>query len=265
MDLRDYREMPDEGLFGKIERRVRMRRLARIGGVVLAVVAVAGVAVALYPKQTSTIKQQPVQLALAEPQQEELTVVTVEPQPTVMEPVAKVQSEVAAASVTPTAEVREEEVVYDCVFGNPLPAENPQRVVEDRNPVTVSGTVPEPVVSEETPVVVENTPAEKDGSQIPVTPHYDNLLWAPNVIAPAADDERNRVFKVTATSEVSHFHLIIFNRGGRQVFATDDINATWDATMGGVPLSQGTYVWVAKFRDSDGVLRQEKGTVTVIR
>jgi gliding motility-associated-like protein len=120
-------------------------------------------------------------------------------------------------------------------------------------------------VSEETPVVVENTPAEKDGSQIPVTPHYDNLLWAPNVIAPAADDERNRVFKVTATSAVSHFHLIIFNRGGRQVFATDDINATWDATMGGVPLSQGTYVWVAKFRDSDGVLRQEKGTVTVIR
>ena len=256
--------MPDEGLFGKIERRVRMRRLARIGGVVLAVVAVAGVAVALYPKQTSTIKQQPVQLALAEPQQEELTVMTVEPQPTVMEPVAKVQSEVAA-SVTPTAEVREEEVVYDCVFGNPLPAENPQRVVEDRNPVTVSGAVPEPVVSEETPVVVENTPAEKDGSQIPVTPHYDNLLWAPNAIAPAADVDENRVFKVTATSAVSHFHLIIFNRGGRQVFATDDINATWDATMGGVPLSQGTYVWVAKFRDSDGVLRQEKGTVTVIR
>lgn len=259
--------MPDEGLFGKIERRVSMRRWMRIGAVVLAVVAVAGVAVALYPKQTSTIKQQPVQLALAEPQQEELTVMTVEPQPTVMEPVAKVQSEVAAASasVTPTAEVREEEVVYDCVFGNPLPAENPQRVEEDRNPVTVSRAVPEPVVSEETPVVVENTPAEKDGSQIPVTPHYDNLLWAPNVIAPAADDERNRVFKVTATSEVSHFHLIIFNRGGRQVFASDDINETWNATLGGTPLSQGTYVWVAKFRDSDGVLRQEKGTVTVIR
>ena len=189
---------------------------------------------------------------------------TVEPQPTVMEPVVKVQSEVAAASVTPTAEVREEEVVYDCVFGNPLPAENPQRVVEDRNPVTVSGAVPEPAVSEEAPVV-ENTPVEKGGTPAPSTPHYDNLLWAPNAIAPAADVDENRVFKVTATSAVSHFHLIIFNRGGRQVFATDDINATWDATMGGVPLSQGTYVCVSKFRDSDGVLRQEKGTVTVIR
>ena len=208
MDLRDYREMPDEGLFGKIERRVSMRRWMRIGAVVLAVVAVAGVAVALYPKQTSTIKQQPVQLALAEPQQEELTVMTVEPQPTVMEPVVKVQSEVAAASVTPTAEVREEEVVYDCVFGNPLPAENPQRVVEDRNPVTVSGAVPEPAVSEEAPVV-ENTPVEKGGTPAPSTPHYDNLLWAPNAIAPAADVDENRVFKVTATSAVSHFHLII--------------------------------------------------------
>lgn len=256
--------MPDEGLFGKIERRVRMRRLARIGGAVLAVVAVAGVAVALYPGQQAAVEQQPVQVALAVPRQEVPTVMPAEPLQPVVEPVVKEQGAVMAAVVSPTAEVREENVVTDCVFGNPLPEEKPQIVAEEKTTVSVPEVKPEPVASGEAPVV-ENTPVEKGGTPTPATPHYDNLLWAPNAIAPAADVDENRVFKVTATSDVSHFHLIIFNRGGRQVFATDDINATWDATMGGVPLSQGTYVWVAKFRDSDGVLRQEKGTVTVIR
>lgn len=261
--------MPDEGLFGKIERRVRMRRLARIGGVVLAVVAVAGVAVAgvavaLYPRQQAAVELQPVQVALAVPRQEVSAVMPTEKQQSAVEPVVKERGEAETAVVSPTAEVREEIVLSDCVFGEPLPEEGTQIVTENKVPVSVPEVKPEPVASEEAPVV-ENTPVEKGGTPAPSTPHYDNLLWAPNAIAPAADVDENRVFKVTATSVVSHFHLIIFNRGGRQVFATDDINATWDATMGGVPLSQGTYVWVAKFRDSDGVLRQEKGTVTVIR
>ena len=50
MDLRDYREMPDEGLFEKIERRVRLRRWTRLGGVVAAVVVLAAGAVWLLPQ-----------------------------------------------------------------------------------------------------------------------------------------------------------------------------------------------------------------------
>ena len=264
MDLRDYREMPDEGLFGKIERRVRMRRWMRIGVAVLTVTVVAGVVVVLHPKQQPAVEQQSLQVALAAPQAEVPMVQSDEPQQPQVEPAMKTQSVAATDEIAPTAETREENVAYDYVFANPLAMEEPQRVAEEKTSETVAEVKAEPVVSEE-PFVAENTPAEKGGTPTPSTPHYDNLLWAPNAIAPAADMEENRVFKVTATSEVSHFHLMIFNRGGRQVFATDDINATWDATLGGAPLSQGTYVWVAKFRDSDGVLRQEKGTVTVIR
>ena len=45
MDLRDYREMPNEGLFEKIERRVRLRRLVRVGGVAAAAAVVTVAAV----------------------------------------------------------------------------------------------------------------------------------------------------------------------------------------------------------------------------
>lgn len=255
--------MPDSGLFEKIEHRLRVRRFARIGAAVLVVAAVAGVAVALYPKQQSTIEQQPRQVAMVEPQTEEPQAMTAETQQSTVEPVAKEQGEVVTAVVTPVPDVNREDVVFDCIFGAPV-AEEEERIVEKREPVSVPVMKTEPV-EEKDVAEVENIPNEKSGNNNQETLHYDNLLWAPNAIAPAADDERNRVFKVVATSEVSHFYLTIFNRGGRQVFATDDINEAWDATLGGAPLSQGTYVWVAKFRDADGVLRQEKGTVTVIR
>ena len=49
------------------------------------------------------------------------------------------------------------------------------------------------------------------------------------------------------------------------VYSTSDINAAWDATVGGAQVPQGAYVWVATFRDSDGVSRREAGTVTVVR
>ena len=50
MDLKDYREQPDSGLFEGITRRVRRRRLMRMGGAAAGVVAVAAVlCVALWP------------------------------------------------------------------------------------------------------------------------------------------------------------------------------------------------------------------------
>lgn len=267
MDLRDYREMPDNGMFEKIEHRMRVRRVTRLAVSAGVVVAAVGTVLLL------GVGGRKVEVALQPSSLSPQTVAAVEvPEVTTVEPVVgqqheaevvtngQVAKEVAAVQQTPAE--REEVLVYDCDFGVPVVEETKSTVTE--KPVQVAEE--NPIAVEEKRVQEVETPvAEKGGTPTQETQHYDNILWAPNAIAPAADDERNRLFKVTATSEVSNFHLIIFNRGGRQVFATDDINEAWDATMGGSPLSQGTYVWVAKFRDSDGALRQEKGTVTVIR
>ena len=264
MNLRDYREMPDNGMFEKIERRLRVRRTMRIAVAAVAVVAVVG-AVVLFATRQDTVRMQPTETVVAEARMPEVK--TMEPavsQPINSEDIVKGTAVDEHPDTQPQPTVREEETVYDCVFASSVEEEPQSTVPEVQVATLLPEAEPVAIVVKEVQEV-EKPVAEKGGAPTQQTQHYDNLLWAPNAIAPVADDERNRVFKVTATSEVSHFHLIIFNRGGRQVFATDDINEAWDATMGGSPLSQGTYVWVAKFRDSDGVLRQEKGTVTVIR
>ena len=123
------------------------------------------------------------------------------------------------------------------------------------------------IIEDEEPVNTSDAtvPAVKSGESTPSTPHYDNVLWAPNIISPMAEEDENRVFKVKATSTVSDFHMVVYNRGGRQVFASNDINRGWDARREGSMVPQGTYIWVARFRDSSGTLRQEKGSVTVVR
>lgn len=122
-----------------------------------------------------------------------------------------------------------------------------------------------PTVAEEVPSAHPLTAPANNNQEPSGSTHYENLLYAPNVIVPSGDDDRNRLFKLTSSSEVSDFHMYIFNRGGRQVFSSTDINRSWDATHDGTPLPQGAYVWVARFRDSSGNLHEEKGTVTVLR
>lgn len=160
-----------------------------------------------------------------------------------------------------------------------MTAENTEPAVVEAEE-SVAGLLPVQPAHAELPAVVEVTgnivdngfreapeparAAAKGSSPEDQVPHYDNLLWAPNIILPDGDSEFN-VFRVVANSEMTDYHLYIYNRNGRQIFITKDPNATWDATLDGARLPQGAYVWVAKFRDSSGTPRVEKGTVTVVR
>lgn len=71
MDLKDYREQPDNGLFENILRRMRRRRLMRMGGAAVGVVAVAAVlCVALWPANNADTQQAGPQVALQLPPQD---------------------------------------------------------------------------------------------------------------------------------------------------------------------------------------------------
>ena len=274
MDLKEYSVKPDEGLYEKIERRVYRRRWVRVGGVVAAVAVVALVAVWLMPKTDAAM--------------EEPNVVAITEMPSVITDNLSADQPLTETSIVETthntgnggADVKSPSA------STSLPtADVPLATLGNTTPAIIQPSLPTTVVKpEETPVAElilvgraeqENretgngsdatVSAVKGDEPTPTPPHYDNVLWAPNIIFPMADDADNRVFKVQSTSVVSDFYLVVYNRGGRQVFSTNDINRSWDATRDGSPVSQGTYVWVARFRDSDGVVRQEKGTVTVIR
>lgn len=285
MNLKDYKMQPDEGLFEKIERRLKVRRMARVGGTVAAVVA-ASVIVTVAPARTSAVELQDAvgeEIAyLSEPQRA--------PEPAVDQAEQKTEAVVPAVEEKTTSWFsiekreavilqRETEIAKSVVEGSP------EEPVVSRVPQTPQekSTLPLPSIQEERPMGEiayvdqaedENTPevagnasqkASKAGDPSSAPVHIDNLLWAPNVIVPNSDVDENRSFKLKLSSTVTNFHIHIYNRGGRLVFTSTDPSFVWDGTHNGSVLPQGAYVWVAQFRDTAGRPRQEKGTITIIR
>ncbi len=267
MNLKEYREMPDEGLFEKVSRRLMVRRLARVGGVTAAAVVVVGAAIwLLTPSKAKDVAEMPMLQA-------------------------SVNEEIQGSALKKSNEdertwqtVSPDRVVEPSVVANqPVVAVNAEeRRISEHTHMKVTETVIEPVlpaskvISTDTPMaelIVESghegatqSPAQpKAGDPTIQTPHYENLLLAPTIIVPSADDEQNRQFGVLAATEISDFHMAIFNRAGRQMFSTNDITHKWDATSDGNPVPQGAYVWMARFRDAEGNPRTERGTVVVVR
>ncbi len=269
MDLRDFREMPDEGLFEKIERRLLVRRWLRIGGVTMAVAAlvVAGVWLMKPDAEDGQVAQMAV--AEAETTSPQAVVPTATVDDLSMAP-ATVGRQVAEASVAVA-----ENTSLSTVTVQPLTpvvsvaevANMPAQPVLPSTSVAPSKTdVADLIVDPQTTETsVVTAPQPKSGTPVPEQPHEDNVLWAPNAIAPDFEDEAVREFKLLATSAITDFRLVIVNRAGRQVYSSSDINQGWDGSYNGQRMPQGAYVWVARFRDSDGNARQERGTVTVIR
>lgn len=267
MDLKNYIEMPDEGVYEKIEQRLVLRRWLRVGGIMLATMAVVGAGMwLLSPRneaadssmQTVAVVQQESMLEMPEE-----TVALQQTEATTLSTVASNHNEVVPPTNHPLPTTP--------LPATPLPATRYQ--LPEPQPVLPSPSV-KPAQNEMAELILEpqatepataTTQSAKSGETPTPTPHVDNVLWAPNAIAPGFDDDAVREFKLVATSAVTDFRLIIVNRGGRQVFSTSNINEAWDGTMDGHALPQGAYVWVARFRDTAGNMRQERGTVTLIR
>jgi gliding motility-associated-like protein len=57
----------------------------------------------------------------------------------------------------------------------------------------------------------------------------------------------------------------IYDRWGKIIFETNDINKGWDGTFNNEPVEKGTYVYVITYRSVNGKNISHKGTVTLIR
>ena len=270
MNWKEYKETPDEGMFEAIQKRLRVRRAWRIGGIAAAVVTVAVVAAIAINASKEEVAVDEQEVAVLPNNTEAVmgpTAVLDETNEMEERPSKKQEQDIVAGSIIPETQM----MVLD--------VENPQEETKG----TVSFAIPNVSAREHVSAISETATEDKGQASAPVdgtetspqpkfgggetpTPyHEDNLLWAPNIITPNGEKPENRVFKVVATSDLQDFRMHIYNRGGRLVYRTSDINAAWDATHGGSLVPQGAYVWVATFRDSEGVQRRETGTVTVVR
>lgn len=273
-DLKDYREQPDKGLFEKIQRRLAVRRAMRIGGTVLAGVAVAVVAFSVVSVLALQDRRDVGQQQMAAGESGKAVVMA--------------ENTVAPTTEVVTDNVREQ--IVKTTVAMPLdstPAVAVATLPEEKAPDSWLGRdeleamirQTEALIPGEQPLAQAETIADNDGKTAavpeenkekqsteavkssPQNPHYDNIIWAPNVIVRGGEVEENRVFSISASSEITNFSLQVFNRRGMRVYSTVDTDFKWDAA--GMP--QGAYVWVATFRDTDGHPRQEKGSVVVVR
>ena len=90
-------------------------------------------------------------------------------------------------------------------------------------------------------------------------------FYAPNVFTPDRPD--NKVFRISTRNAMEHFHVHIYDRKGRLMYTSDELNFEWDGkTLEGTPCPQGTYVFVITYRrpNTEDIVTQ-KGSVTLLR
>lgn len=95
----------------------------------------------------------------------------------------------------------------------------------------------------------------------------DCSFVAPNVFTPNGDSYNDNF--VIIIDGVVEYHLQIFNRWGRQLFKSNNIDNTWDGKHNGQKCSDGVYFYTVKYsvkKQSGEILKfLRSGSVTLIR
>lgn len=90
-----------------------------------------------------------------------------------------------------------------------------------------------------------------------------NNIYFPNAFTPDGDG-RNETFSINGRF-ITSFDLKIFNRWGRLVYSSTNLEDSWDGTNNGQELNQGTYAFRATIVDQAGRQIEKDGTITLLR
>jgi len=88
-------------------------------------------------------------------------------------------------------------------------------------------------------------------------------IYIPNTFTPNKD-LKNDVFHIYGEG-ILEMDLNIFDRWGKQIFHTDDINMGWDGKVNGTLVPEGVYVYYLIYKDASNKKNYLRGTVTVIK
>ncbi len=85
-------------------------------------------------------------------------------------------------------------------------------------------------------------------------------LEIPNIFSPNADG-KNDLFIPIISQGITSMNTVIYNRWGKEVFATDLLMMEWD----GHDVPDGTYYWIVNYVNKYNMSGSIKGTVSIIR
>ncbi|MBL3657489.1 T9SS type B sorting domain-containing protein [Fulvivirga sediminis] len=97
----------------------------------------------------------------------------------------------------------------------------------------------------------------------PVTLIKPNNIYFPNAFTPDQNGN-NDTFRIHG-KYITSFSLMIYNRWGELIFATDNMEESWDGTYNGKILPLGTYALVAEMTDMAGRNIKKTGTIMLLR
>jgi len=86
----------------------------------------------------------------------------------------------------------------------------------------------------------------------------------PNAFTPDGDG-RNDVFIPVTTEEISDYSMIIFNRFGQKLFESRSYLFGWNGTSKGKVQPTGSYIYIIRYKNKNGFVTEEKGTVLLLR
>ena len=92
---------------------------------------------------------------------------------------------------------------------------------------------------------------------------YDVIVFIPNLFTPNGDGI-NDYFTVSITNMLT-YHLDVFNRLGKKLFASDSMSNRWDGNYQGQPVPIGTYYYVVEGLTINGDKLKQSGYVAVVR
>jgi gliding motility-associated-like protein len=97
---------------------------------------------------------------------------------------------------------------------------------------------------------------------VDVTVSAESLLAMPNAFAPG---NTSSPLKLVRRGDATLKHLRIFDRWGKCVFETSDIDEGWDGKYKGVPQPMGVYVYQVEAVTKAGAPYVKQGNITLIR
>lgn len=127
-----------------------------------------------------------------------------------------------------------------------------------RNPIAKLPTDQQYVLT----VTTNNECISRDTINIKVTTLMG--VFVPTAFTPNGDGLNDRIHpRYYGVKRLQYF--TIFNRWGQKVFESSNMQAVWDGTAGGRKLPTDTFVWVMVAEDLVGKVKEERGTILLIR
>ena len=104
----------------------------------------------------------------------------------------------------------------------------------------------------------------RDTASVTLQAHPCCDIWLPNAFSPN-NDGVNDVFKPESKGHPREYALHIFDRWGKTVFSSFNIEQGWDGTKNGQPADVATYYYRVTGKCVNGAPLDQKGSLTLVR